>query len=187
MKLSGNRINFSLSVKAIHETFYIRKYMVLFIVFSVLLTSLYFILLPMLPFGAFFLPAVKFITPLQIFFSFAMGILFSLQIVTVLRSHSYGLAVNKGLGAASILTSIVNIFCCTPIIPTIIGIMGGFSPFIFRLSPPIQHFFAVDYPLFYIISIFMLTYSIFKTASNLGCCKLDVVSEEKVLSQKQEA
>ncbi|HIH59697.1 MAG TPA: hypothetical protein HA289_00695 [Ferroplasma sp.] len=187
MEITGNRINLPLSMKAIHETMQVKKYLILFITIAALLTALYFILLPMLPFGAFFLPAVRFITPIQIFFAFAMGILFSLLIVTALRSHSYGLKINKGMGATSILTSIVNVFCCTPIIPTLIGILGASSPFVFQYSPPIQHFFAVDYPIFYIISILMLTYSILKTASSLGCCNLDVVRRENVISRKQEA
>ncbi len=186
MQYGGNRINFSMSAKAIRETLLIGKYIFLFVVLSALLTIIYYILLPMLPFGTFFLPAVKFITPMQVVFSFAMGILFSLLITIAIRSHSFGVKINKGTGAASALTSIVNVFCCTPIIPSIIGIVGASSPFLFRYSPAIQHFFAVDYPIFYIISIVMLTYSILKIASNLGCCRLDTISGEKVLSQKQE-
>jgi hypothetical protein len=186
MEFGGNRINFSISAKAILETLSMRKYIILFVVISALLTSLYYILLPMLPFGTFFLPAVKFITPMQVVFSFAMGILFSLLISIAIRSHSFGVKINKGTGVASVLTSIVNVFCCTPIIPSIIGIVGASSPFVFRYSPAIQHFFAVNYPIFYIISIVMLTYSILKLASNLGCCRLDVVSEEKVMPQNQE-
>lgn len=186
MEFAGNRINFSMSAKAILETLSIRKYIILFLIISALLTSLYFILLPMLPFGTFFLPAVKFITPIEIAFSFAMGILFSLLIIIALRSHSFGVKINRGTGVSSVLTSIVNVFCCTPIIPSIIGIVGASSPIVFRYSPPIQHFFAVDYPIFYIISILLLTYSILKTASNLGCCRLDTVVGEKVSSLNEE-
>ena len=186
MEYGGNRINISISAKAIRETLVIGKYIILFVLLSAVLTSIYYILLPMLPFGAFFLPAVKFITPIKVVFSFAMGILFSLLITIAIRSHSFGVKVSKGTGAASALTSIVNVFCSTPIIPSIIGIVGASSPFVFQYSPPIQHFFAVDYPIFYIISIIMLTYSILKMASNLGCCRLDTFSEEKLTSQKQE-
>ncbi|MCL4330345.1 MAG: hypothetical protein M1533_05045 [Candidatus Thermoplasmatota archaeon] len=116
-----------------------------------------------------------------------MGILFSLLITIAVRSHAFGVKINKGLGATSVLTSAVNIFCCTPVIPSIIGLIGASSPFIFSYSPPIQHFFAVDYPIFYVISIVMLTYSILMTSSNLGCCRLDGMRAEKVLSQNQEA
>ena len=187
MEYSGNRISISISAKAIRETLVTGRYIILFVLLSAILTSIYYILLPMLPFGTFFLPAVKFITPIQVAFSFAMGILFSLLIILAIRSHSFGVKVNKGTGAASALTSIVNVFCCTPIIPSIIGILGASSPFVFQYSPPVQHFFAVDYPIFYIISIVMLTYSILKIASNLGCCRLDTFSEEGVISQKREA
>jgi len=179
MEFAGNKVNLSLTLRAIHETLGIKKYLLLFISLSVLLTALYFILLPMLPFGTFFLPAVRFITPMQMFFSFAMGVLFSLLIIIALRSHAFGVNINGGLGATSLLTSIVNIFCCTPIIPSLIGIIGASSPIIFEYSPPIQHFFAVDYPIFYILSIIMLTYSIVKTSSNLGCCKLGSISGGK--------
>ncbi len=186
MEYGGNGIKFSISAKAILETLFTRKYLISFILLSAFLTTLYYILLPMLPFGTFFLPAVKFITPIQVFFSFAMGILFSLLIIIAIRSHSYGVKINKTSGVASALTSIVNVFCCTPIIPSIIGILGASSPFILRYSPSIQHFFAVDYPIFYSISIIMLIYSILKVSSNLGCCRLDKVGRENMISQKQE-
>lgn len=186
MDYTGRRINFSESKTAIIEMFHLRIYVIAFLILATLITSLYIIILPMLPFGAFFLPAIRFITPLQIFFSFAMGILFSLLIVISLRSHAYGLKINKGTGSGAILTSIVNVFCCTPIIPSIVGVLGASSPVIFSYSPPIQHFFAVDYPIFYLLSVLLLTYSILKVASSIGCCRVDISKEKVLPSTRQE-
>ena len=187
MGYNRRRINLKLSLRTIYELFTIRKYNVIFVLFFIAITALYFILLPMLPFGTFFLSAVRFITPIQVIFSIVMGFLFSILILLSMRSHALGVRINKGAGAASVLTSIVNVFCCTPIIPLFIGIAGASSPFIFRYSPRVQYFFAVDYPIFYLVSVLLLTYSVLTVASNIGCCKLDPITGKNVPSLNQEA
>lgn len=170
MNLSGNPINLNISAKAISSTLGIRKYFTIFIVLSIILTALYIIILPMLPFGAFFLGAVSFITPLQIFFSISMGLMFSVLVTISMRSHSFGSAIEKKTGLTSVFSSVVNLFCCTPILPTLFGFIGAVVPFFGGYSTPLQYFFATEYPIFYALSIFLILYAILKTSSNLGCC-----------------
>jgi hypothetical protein len=96
MGYNRRRINLKLSLRTIYELFTIRKYNVIFVLFFIAITSLYFILLPMLPFGTFFLSAVRFITPIQVIFSIIMGFLFSILILLSMRSHALGVRINKG-------------------------------------------------------------------------------------------
>lgn len=159
-----------LSAYVIFYVLRVRRYATLFAVLSVGLTTLYVFLLPTLPFGAFVLQAVRFLTPIQGAFALVFGVLLALLITLNVYLHSLG---GGSLGAApagSILASLVNALCCTPIVPTVLGLIGGFSPFVYGLSPRVEYFFEEYYWLFYILSVAILLYAVVRATGSVACC-----------------
>ena len=58
----------------------LRRYASLFAVLSASFSTLYLVLLPTLPFGAFVLQAIMFITPVQVVFALVLGVLLALLV-----------------------------------------------------------------------------------------------------------
>ena len=149
-----------------------RKYAATFLILSALVSVFYLFLLPSLPDGTFTLYAIAFITPLQVAFAFVFGILFSLVIVLNEYSFKIRAAGAKGLTVGSILASLVNGLCCTPLIPTLLALFGASTPVLFEYSPRIQAFFEFNYPYFYLLSALALLVSVHYLSKNISCCKL---------------
>ncbi|MDE1852861.1 MAG: hypothetical protein KGI38_03830 [Thaumarchaeota archaeon] len=149
-----------------------RKYATTFLILSALVSVFYLFLLPSLPDGTFTLYAIAFIAPLQVAFAFVFGILFSLVIVLNVYSFKIRAAGAKGLTIGSILASLVNGLCCTPLIPTLLALFGASTPVLFEYSPGIQAFFEFNYPYFYLLSALALLVSVHYLSKNISCCKL---------------
>ncbi len=148
-----------------------RKYFIVFVVLGVGTSILYMFLLPSLPSGGFSLYAINFIKPVQIAFALIFGILISL--VIVLNVYAFRIRAGssrKGLTAGSILASLVNGLCCTPLIPTLIAFSGASTPVLFEYSPRIQAFFEFNYPYFYLLSVALLLLSVHYLGKNISCC-----------------
>jgi hypothetical protein len=144
----------------------------LFLVLSTSISAFYLFLLPSLPDGTFTFGAIAFITPLQTAFAFAFGILFSLVVVMNVFSFKIRAAGAKGLTIGSILASLVNGLCCTPLIPTLFALLGASTPVLFEYSPRIQAFFEFNYPYFYLLSAIALVGSVHYLSKNISCCTL---------------
>jgi hypothetical protein len=147
-----------------------RVYLYSFALFSSLITALYFVLLPSLPNGSLNLNVVQFITPLQVVFAVIFGVMLGLIItfnVAALHMNAEG---TKTVMFGSVLSSLVNGLCCTPVIPSLIAFFGASSAVAFRYSPPIQAFFEFNYPYFYLLSVVILAYSLLRLSKNMVCC-----------------
>lgn len=147
-----------------------RVYLYSFALLSVAITLLYVVLLPSLPNGAINLQVVRYITPLQVVFAVIFGVMLSLIItlnVYAFRINSPGA---KATTVGSILSSLVNGLCCTPLIPSIIAFFGASSEVVFRYSPPIEAFFEFYYPYFYLLSAVILAYALLRLGKNIVCC-----------------
>jgi len=143
-----------------------------FLSLSVAISVFYLFLLPSLPFGTLALFAISFITPLQIAFAFVFGTLFSLVIVLNAYSFKVRASGSKGLTLGSVLASLVNGLCCTPLIPALLAFFGASTPVLFEYSPRIQAFFEFNYPYFYLISALALLVSVHYLSKGISCCRL---------------
>jgi hypothetical protein len=158
---------------ALRLAFSKRNYIAIFAVLAIAISVLYLYLLPSLPDGVLIAPyAINFITPLQEGFALVFGILFSLVIVLNVYAFRMHASAGKRFTIGSILASLVNGLCCTPIIPTLIALSGASTPILFDYSPKIQAFFEFNYPYFYLLSAALLLVSVHYLSRNItSCCK----------------
>jgi hypothetical protein len=148
-----------------------RSYLYSSLILAIALSSLYVVLLPSLPLGSLNLQMVRFITPLQLAFAIVFGILLSLVVVMNVYSVKFRVKGTKAITIGSILASAVNGLCCTPVIPSLIAVLGASSTVIFEYAPPIQAFFERDYPYFYLLSALLLLLSLQRGSKNIVCCR----------------
>jgi hypothetical protein len=150
-----------------------KKYGVAFAISSISISVLYFYMLPSLPDGVIIAPyAIQFITPIQEVFAIIFGVLFSLVIVLNIYAFKMHTSSGKRLTVGSIIASLVNGLCCTPIVPTLIALTGASTPMLFDISPRIQAFFEFNYPYFYLLSTALLLVSVhYLSRSISSCCK----------------
>lgn len=148
-----------------------KKYLTMYFALATSVTILYIFLLPTLPFGAFVPQAVRFITPPQLVFAFAFGWLLALLITANVYARGVGASTNKVAPIAPVVTSVVNVLCCTPVIPVALAIISGTVPVAAGLSPSVQFFFERYYYVFYIFSTATLVYALYRMLYNLACCE----------------
>lgn len=156
---------------AITNVLGLRIYSILFALLSTVITVLYLFLLPSLPLGGFVIYAINYITPIQIVFAFLFGTLTGLVIVMNIYAWSINLPSDKRLTLGSILASLVNGLCCTPVIPSLLALAGASTPFLYQISPRIQAFFEFNYPYFYLLSTAILLLSLHYLSKSISCCK----------------
>ncbi|HZW56124.1 MAG TPA: hypothetical protein VFF30_07540 [Nitrososphaerales archaeon] len=158
---------------ALRLAFSKRNYVAFFAVLAIAISVLYMYLLPSLPDGVLIAPyAINFITPLQEVFALVFGVLFGLVIVLNIYAFRMHASSGKRLTIGSVLASLVNGLCCTPIIPTLIALSGASTPILFDYSPRIQAFFEFNYPYFYLLSAALLLASVHYLSRNItSCCK----------------
>ncbi len=125
------------------------------------LALLYMILLPSLILGRVSLQALEYITPTEFVFAVLMGSTLSL----VLVMNVYALKMSKACSRKAVTLSVVasilpNSLCCTPIIPTVIGLLAVSTSVLFSVSPAIQAFLGRYAIGFYLLSLLSLLYSL---------------------------
>jgi hypothetical protein len=148
-----------------------KKYLAMYLALATSVTILYIFLLPTLPFGAFVPQAVRFITPPQLVFAFAFGWLLGLLITVNVYAREVGAKMSKVAPITSVVSSAVNVLCCTPVIPIALAIISGTVPVAAGLSPSVQFFFERYYFVFYVFSTATLVYAVYRMLSNLACCE----------------
>jgi hypothetical protein len=157
---------------ALDAVFTGRAYLSLFIGLSVSISMLYLFLLPSLPEGALVPYAIDFITPIQAAFALIFGVLIS--VVVTLNVYAFRMRAPsvKGITVGSVLASLVNGLCCTPLIPSVLALTGASTTVLYEISPLIQGFFEFNYPYFYALSAFLLLISIHYLSRNIfsACC-----------------
>lgn len=121
------------------------------------------------------LVSLKFLNPVLIFFSFSLALFFSLSLTFIIYSLRSGLKA-KGRPQsiiAMIFALLPGFLCCTPLIPSLLVILGASTPLIFGLTGPIQGFFASYSLYFYIFSLILVVWAFYLSAKNLvGICHL---------------
>jgi hypothetical protein len=147
-----------------------RAYLFLFLALSGLVSVLYMFLLPSLPLGALVPYAIEFITPVQVAFAPIFGVLISL--VAALNVYAFRIRASsaKSLTVGSVLASLVNGLCCTPLIPSLIAMTGVSTPVLYAISPRIQAFFEFNSQSFYALSVVLLLISVHYLSRSVSSC-----------------
>lgn len=151
-----------------------RAYLSIFLALSTSISVLYMFLLPSLPLGSIIPTAIYFITPIQIAFAVIFGVLVSLVATLnlyALRMRATSLSKANSITIGSVIASLVNLLCCTPLIPSMLALFGASTPILFDYSPKIQAFFEFNYPYFYILSAVILLVSVHYVSKNISCCR----------------
>ncbi len=151
-----------------------KVYPSLFLALSGSISVLYMFLLPSLPYGALVPYAIDFITPIQVAFSLIFGVLISLVVTLNVYAFRIRASSVKAITAGSVLASLVNGLCCTPLIPSLIAMTGVSTPVLYAISPRIQAFFEFNYQYFYALSVILLLVSIHYLSRNISCCSRSV-------------
>jgi hypothetical protein len=159
-----------MSLGVIAEILRKRVYFTLFAVSSFCLVLLYMFLLPSLPFGTLFPQAIVFITPVQAIFAFVFGVLLALLLTLNVYAYKIGAKLSGLAPAGSVVASLVNALCCTPVIPLLFAIIGGSSPLLYSASPKVEFFFEKYYVVFYAFSSILLIYALFRVMKSISCC-----------------
>lgn len=120
--------------------------------------------------------SLKFLTPLLVFFAFALSFFFAIILTFIAYSISLGVKAagsRKGIGAM-ILAVFPGLLCCSPFIPSLLAVLGASTPLIFGISGPIQGFFAQYSLYFYIASLAIVIWAFYLSAKNLvAACKVN--------------
>ena len=159
---------------AVETAFAQKAYLVLFLSLSVSISVLYLFLLPSLPLGGLVPYAIRFITPVETAFAITFGVLLSL--VATLNVYAFMTRASsvKGVTAGSVIASLVNGLCCTPLIPSLIAMTGASTPVLYEISPRLQAFFEFNSQYFYALSVALLLVSVhYLSRSITACCDVE--------------
>ena len=148
-----------------------RQYVLLLVSLSIILTAIYLVLLPSLPNETISFRFIRFITPLQVLFSILFGSILGLIITLNIYATRLKIKTSKAVLTTAATSTLINVLCCTPLIPSILIFLGASTPILFAYSPPIQSFFEQNYTYFYIASFFIFFASFHYTSKNIFCCK----------------
>ncbi len=117
------------------------------------------------------LVSIQFLTFKLAIFSFFMAIFVSLIVSFILFmvfSFRQNRGINKSLIAGGFLGSILPpLLCCSPLIPSFIGIFGAVAPGVFSFSGAIQGFIAVNEDYILSGSIILLLFSVIKISKSV--------------------
>ena len=114
-----------------------------------------------------------------LFFSITLAALLSLSLT--LNIYAFRVSIRRRSGSLS-LAGVLSSFlpatiCCTPVVPTLLAILGASTPQIFGLTGQIQGFFATYELLILAFALVLLFVSLrLATRSILGVCPLPVRS-----------
>lgn len=126
------------------------------------------------------LVSLRHLTPTLFVFSVALAALVSLAVtlnVFAWRSslRTKAMVFTFGAFAASFLPASI---CCTPLLPTLLAVLGASTPQIFGLSGRIQGLVAVYEPLFLSAAVLLLVFALHLSARNVaGACALPARKE----------
>jgi hypothetical protein len=170
MMMSSLLSRFHYERSALAALFAGRAYLFLFLALSVSVSVLYMFLLPSLPLGALVPFAIQFITPVQVAFALIFGVLISLVVALNVYAFRIRASSAKSLTVGSVLASLVNGLCCTPLIPSLIAMTGVSTPVLYEISPRLQAFFEFNSQYFYALSAVLLLVSVHFLSRNISSC-----------------
>ncbi len=150
-----------------------RKYIGIgFLSFSLFFTLYIFTLPATYTGGRIGLISLHFLTWELFIFSFVMAVLIALIISFIsflIYSFKRTKEINKSVITGGFLGSILPpLLCCSPLIPSFVGIFGAVLPGVFRFSGFLQGFIAVNENYILIGSIFLLLFSLIRMSKSVG-------------------
>ena len=125
--------------------------------------------------GVIGLISLRYLTAELLFFAIALSVLLSLALTLNIYAFRASLRQRgSGLTFGAVIASLLPAgICCTPLVPTLLAILGASTPQIFGLTGRIQGVFATYEPLFLSFALILLLLSLRLAARNvLGSCAL---------------
>ena len=164
------------SMGAVSLVFAARPYRYLALgIFTLALTLYVFTLPAVYTGGVIGLISLRYLDAELLFFSLALAALLSLALsVNVYAVRASIGRLSGGLTVGGVLSSLLPAgICCTPVVPTLLAIMGASTPQIFGLTGRIQGFFATYEPAILTAALILLVLSLhLGTRSILGTCAI---------------
>ena len=125
--------------------------------------------------GVIGLISLRYLTAELLFFAIALSALLSLALT--LNIYAFRASLRRrgsGLTFGAVIASLLPAgICCTPLVPTLLAILGASTPQIFGLTGRIQGVFATYEPLFLSFALILLLFSLRLVTRNvLGSCAL---------------
>ena len=170
------RISSMNSVGAVSLVFHAQPYRYLAVGLFALALVLYLFTLPAVYTGGVIgLISLRYLTAELLFFAIALAALLSMALTlniyafrALVRQRSVGLSL--GAAFSSLLPAGI---CCTPLVPTLLAVLGASTPQIFGLTGRIQGVFATYEPLFLTFALILLLFSLrLTTRQILGSCPI---------------
>lgn len=133
-----------------------------FLAAALFMAGLYTVLLPAASTQEVSLANWHYLDPELLFFSGAYGVLFAAAIMLQWRSmRRVQDRSGRSLGVAAFVGSLLpNMFCCTPIVPTLLALLGFSTVGIYGISGGVQSFFANEEIFFLVGGMILLLISI---------------------------
>ncbi len=163
-------------IGAVGLVFHARPYRYLALGFFASALTLYVFTLPAVYTGGVIgLISLRYLNAELLFFAIALAALLSLALTLNIYAfrasqRRRGTGVTFGAALSSLLPAGV---CCTPLVPTLLAILGASTPQIFGLTGRIQGVFATYEPLFLSFALILLLFSLRLVTRNvLGSCAL---------------
>ena len=164
------------SIEAVSLVLHAQPYRYLALGLFALALTLYVFTLPAAYTGGVIgLVSLRYLNAELLFFAIALAALLSLALT--LSIYAFRASVRQrssSLTLGALLSSVAPAsLCCTPLVPTLLAILGASTPQIFGLTGRIQGFFATYEPLILAFSLILLLLSVGLAArSILGSCPL---------------
>ncbi len=113
---------------------------------------------------------LQFLTPTFAVFALALGLLAGLTFTLAIYGFRAAAAARgQGTGVVgTVLAILPSMVCCTPLVPTLLALLGASTPTIFALTGRIQGFFATYEIPILTAALLMLAYALHRTVMRLG-------------------
>lgn len=104
-------------------------------------------------------------------FSFALAIIIPFALYAFRKRANQEISATAGSFVGSVLPPLL---CCSPFLPSVAALVGGISPFAFRLSGFLQGFIATYETQIYAVIVAILAYSVWQNARQVVMVERDI-------------
>jgi len=158
--------------EAISIVFSSKKYIVLGVGSFVLFLLLYLFTLPATYTGGRIgIISLRLLTPKLVVFSVVMAMLIALIIPFTVYAFRQGGKTRKASAASGFVGSVLPpLLCCSPLLPTLAGILGAVSPAVFGISGAVQGFVATNETYILLGATLLLVVALVQTAKGIKRC-----------------
>ena len=104
-------------------------------------------------------------------FSFIMALLIALIIPFTVYSFKQGAKTRKATATSGFIGSILPpLLCCSPLLPSLAGVLGAISPAVFGFSGAVQGFIATNETYILLGATLLLGFALIQTAKSTKQC-----------------